>query len=406
MIYLDYAATTPLDPNVLKKMSPFFSGHFANPASIHSPGQEALKAVEDARYTIADVLHVRGTELVFTSGATEANNLALQGLAMSLKLKGDKRNEVITSAIEHDSILEPLHRLEQFGFVIKKLPVQKNGLIKKEILRKAINEKTLLVTIGLVNSEIGVIQPIAEFGRLIKKYNERVYKEWLTTSPRHRGVKPGHVYFHTDATQAVNCLEINIQKLKVDLLSLSAHKIYGPKGIGLLYVKRDTPVQALQYGGHQERNIRSGTLNVPGIIGLTAALQLAAVRRKKFNSKLAKLRKQFITELKKNIPAAVVVSELSVCLPSHINILFPGVAGDALLVALDEKGVAVSTGSACASGNLSASHVIAALGFNETMARSALRFTLGHMTTAAQLLTVSKLIKEAYQRCLKRFEKS
>jgi len=396
MIYLDHSATTPLDPAVLKKMLPYFSRSFANPASIHSLGQAALKAVEDARYNIASIIGAKATEIVFTSGATEANNLALQGLIKALRSKGDKRGHIITSAIEHDSILEPLHMLERYGCKITRLPVNKEGIVSPENLRKAIREDTVLVTIGFVNSELGSVQAIDKLGRVIRKLNEKRQNDWQNTAGRKRGAKPRPIYFHCDATQAFNSFSCKANYLNVDLMSLSGHKVYGPKGIGLLYVKRDTPLEAIQYGGHQERNLRSGTLNVPAIIGLSEALKTAERLRPKYVRTVKKIRNAFVKEVLKLIPEAKLTIPLNNNSPCHANLLFPGVSGDSLLLALDEMGVAASTGSACASGDLDASHVIAALGYKENIARSALRFSFGRSSTLKEAKLAANKLKKAY----------
>lgn len=399
MIYLDYSATTPLDPAVLKKMLPYFSNTFANPASIHTPGQNALKAVEDARHSIANILNCKATELIFTSGATEANNLALQGLCKAARNKGDKRNEIITTAIEHDSILEPLAQLEKWGYVIKKLPVNKSGLVDPEKLSKMLSEKTLLVSIGYVNSEVGVLQSITKFGRIIRKINESRSNNWQRLNPRKRGDKPRPIYFHTDATQAFMVASGDVSQLNVDLLSLSGHKIYGPKGIGLLFIKRDTPLEALQYGGHQERNLRSGTLNVPGIIGLAQALEITEKNRNIFNKRTARLRDRLVKKIMHSVPETILTTDRTVSSALNANFIFSGVEGDALLVALDELGVAVSTGTACASGDLDASPVLRAMGYSEEFARSAIRFSLGRQTTETEVDKTAALVLKALKRC-------
>ena len=396
MIYLDYSATTPLDPRVLKKMQPFFSRHFANPSSVHTPGQIALKALEDGRYEIADLLNCQAHELIFLSGATEANNLALQGFCKALKIKGDSRNEIITTEIEHDSILEPLHDLEKWGYKVIKLKVNKSGRVSIESLDRLINEKTILVSIGYVNSEIGVVQEISKVGRLIKKINQHRHNEWLKTSTRKRGVKPKPIYFHVDATQAFNFFDCDVQKLHVDLMSLSGHKVYGPKGIGLLYLRNNTPMQALQFGGHQERNLRSGTVNVPSVVGLAEAMKLVQKQRTINNKQISLLRDRLVTGILRSIPGTRLTTDVSVSSPSHANIIFPNVEGEALLSVLDELGVAVSTGSACASGDVDASHVLTALGYSEKLARSAVRFTLGRLTMTSEITTVIERVKKAY----------
>ncbi len=395
MIYLDYSATTPVDPAVLKKMLPYFSSQFANPSSIHTAGQKVLKVVEDARHSIADILHARATEIVFTSGATEANNLALRGVLKALRQKGDSRRHVITLKSEHDSVLETLHDLEVAGYTIERLNVNKKGLVDLKKLEDAIGEKTALVTIAFVNSEVGVIQPIDRIGRLIKNINERRYKTWLNTATRKRGEKPRAIYFHSDATQAFNSLSCNVEKLKVDLLSLSAHKIYGPKGAGLLYVKNGTPMYAQQYGGHQERNLRSGTLNVAGIVGFAEAVQGAEKLRPRFIKQTMTLRNRLLKGICKSFPEAISATDISVSSPFHANIIFPGIDGDALLVKLDELGVAVSTGSACASGNLDPSATLLAMGFSDNQAKSALRFTLGRSTSKQEIDRTIHLVEKA-----------
>ncbi len=403
-IYLDYSATTPLDAAVLKKMLPYFSQEFANPASVHSLGQSALKAVDDARYSIAELLGAKGNEIVFTSGATESNNLAIKGLVSALRAKKDKRKEILVSAIEHDSIREPLNALKNQGFKITYLPVDANGLVSIKTLQKHLNEQTFLVSIGFVNSEIGVVQDISKLGRVIRKYNEQRYQAWLNSSPRTRGAKPGIVYFHCDATQAPNVLDCNVRNLNLDLMSLSAHKMYGPKGTGLLFVKRDTPIEALLHGGHQERNLRSGTLNVPGIIGLAQALSLTVKNRKQVFKKLSTLQKQFRNDLKKVLPEARFAISLEKASPTHANVLFPGIRGDAFQAALDELGISVSTGSACASGDITASHVLQALGYSETEAKSAIRFTFSSLSTKTELKSAARLVSKAYYDTLKAYE--
>lgn len=402
MIYLDYSATTPLDKKVLRAMIPYFSNNFANPASIHTPGQRALKAVEDARYKIAELLNAKGSEIVFTSGATEANNLALRGTLEALALKGDKRKHIITTAIEHSSILEPLNNLKLKGYKIDYLGVDKNGLVSPSNLNKIITDDTILVSIGFVNSEIGTIQPIDRLGRLIKKINIRRYETWLKLSPRKRGDKPQPIYFHTDATQAFNVIACNTSKLHVDLMSLSGHKIYGPKGIGLLFVRRNTPLKPQNFGGHQERNLRSGTLNVPAIVGLGQAMLIAEKNRNLFNNKILKLKNNFIKQLSRLVPNLTVTINQEFASSMHANIIFPGIQGDVLLSALDEKGIAVSTGSACASGNLEASPVLIALGYEPNLAQSALRFTFSRLTTTDEINKAVIIIAKAYQVCLAR----
>ncbi len=385
MIYLDHAATTPLDPAVLKKMMPFFSARFANPASVHTPGQAALKAVDDARYRIASLLETAGSEIVFCSGSTEANNLALHGV---IEASGCRQPHIITTAVEHSSVLEPLAYLASRGAKVTYLPVDQRGCITPDSLLAAITPETVLVSIALANSETGVIQPLKKIGRLLRKHNDRVQAAWLNTSPRKRGVQPRRVLFHSDATQAPNLLDCRPGQYLLDLLSLSGHKMYGPKGIGLLFIRQGVTLSPLLRGGHQERNIRSGTVNVPGVIGLAAALERAVLKRPALTLQLSRLRDRLASQIMQHIPSAVINTDSSISLASHLNVSFPGLDGEALLSALDEEGIAVSTGSACASGDVSVSPVLRAMGRSEATARAALRFSLGRATSAADITAV------------------
>lgn len=390
MIYLDYSATTPLDPTVLKAMQPFFSHTFANSASVHTPGQTALKAVDDARHQIANLFNVIAHDITFTSGSTESNNLALFGIAQTKK---KKKIHIITTQIEHSSILEPCHELEKRGVAVTYLKVTKEGLVKPSDIIAAIKPETRLVSIGYVNSEVGVIQPIKVIGKLIKKYNQKRHEEWLRKNPRQRGEKPTPVLFHSDATQAPNFLDCSPRSLHLDLMSLSAHKIYGPKGVGLLYCNSDIELTPLLFGGHQERNIRSGTVNVPGVVGFASALNLAYRNQKKISTQLASLRNHFLKSLKKTLPETVLNTPIENSTPSHINISFPGLEGDIIQAMLDEKGIAVSTGSACASGDITVSHVLKAMGKSDTVARGGIRITLGKHSTKKEIDATVKAIQ-------------
>lgn len=392
MIYFDYAATTPLDATVLKKMLPFFSKSFANPASVHAPGQAVLKAVDDARYRIAEILGVKGTEIIFCSGATEANNLALRGLAEAQKSL--KHLHIISSPIEHASVLEPLQYLKSQGARISYLPVDSDGLINPETVINAIEPETILVSIAAANSETGIIQPIKKIGRLIKKYNERRHLEWLNSSPRLRGAAPQRIYFHSDATQAANFIDCRPEAWHLDMMSLSGHKFYGPKGVGLLFVKSGLVLSALARGGHQERNIRSGTLHVAGIIGMAAAFDIAVKKRSSRALKIGGLRERLVTEIRRFAPDAIVNTKLTASIPSHLNVSFPGWEGDRLLAALSERGIAVSTGSACASGDISVSPVLRAMGRSENIAASAIRFSLGTPTSAAEIAVLIRALRD------------
>lgn len=383
MIYLDYAATTPLDPAVAKCMMPFFSRNFANPSSVHSAGQAALRAVDNARYSIADLFGIKGTELIFCSGATEANNLALKGIVEASN--PEKRLQVISSRIEHSSVLEPLHYLSNKKTDIEYISVDARGRLNPKDIIAALRDETILLTVSLANSETGIIQPLRQVGRLLRKYNEQRRADWLKASPRKRGSEPRRVLFHIDATQALNFLDCRPQLFNADAMSFSGHKIYGPKGIGLLYVRNGIKIQPQILGGHQERNLRSGTLNVPAIVGLAAALSTAVKDREKNGRRIGALRDRLAVGILQKFPSAVLNTDLNNSLPSHLNISFPGYDGDALLAALDSRGIAVSTGSACASGDITVSPVLRAMGRDEATARAALRFSLGKQTTLADI---------------------
>lgn len=386
-IYFDHSATTPVDADVLKAMMPYFSHAYGNPSSVHQFGQRAMAGVDQARSEAADFLRCDANEVVFTSGATEANNLALKGVIAALRKKDPNRKmHVITSVIEHDSVLEPVAELERTGVEVTHLPVDSTGVVDLKFLEAAIKEDTVLVSIMYVNSEVGSIQPIKAIGKLIRKINERRLKDWNNIKPDQRPAKPQPIYFHTDATQAANFLSCDTQALYLDMLSLSAHKIYGPKGVGLLYVAKNLPLAAQQLGGHHENNRRSGTINAAGIVGLGRALRnLTPDHQEKHNQKLAKLRDQLVEGILKNIPGAVLNTDRNNATPAHAHFSFPGVEGETTLIALDLEGIAVSTGSACASNSLKASHVLIAMGIKVEIAHTSIRFTLGKGNTAAEI---------------------
>ncbi len=382
-IYLDHSATTPVDKAVLKVMLPYFSQIYGNPSSLHSFGQAASAAVSRAREQVAEFLNCDAGEIVFTSGATEADNLAIFGVVNALKKKnpGDKLH-LITSAIEHPAVLEPVNNLAGQGVEVTYLPVSQNGVIHLETFNQAVKDNTALVSIMYVNSEVGCIQPIREIGKAIKKVNNL----------RARQGNKNKIYFHTDAVQALNFLNCDVNNLQVDLLSLSGHKIYGPKGIGALYVKPGTPLQGRELGGHHEKNLRSGTLNVPGIVGLAEAIKICASNKEKNNRKIAKLRDKFIVLIKRQIPNLIINTDINQATPSHANISFVGAEGEAILIALDLEGIAVSTGSACASASLKASPVLKAMGLKDEIAHSTIRFTFGKNNTDAEIGRVLKIL--------------
>lgn len=372
MIYFDHSATTPVDKRVLKEMLPYFSEKFGNASSLHSLGREAALAVEKSRQRIANFLNCESSEIIFTSGSTESNNLVLRGVVKALLAK-QKKIHIIASSVEHDAILEPCADLEKEGIQVSYLPVKPNGVVDIQDLKKAIRKETVLVSIMYANNEVGAIQPIQAIGEFLNSQKEKIY-------------------FHTDATQAVNALDCDVQKLGVDFLSLSGHKIYGPKGVGVLFVRTGSPLKGFQLGGHQEKNLRSGTLNVGGIVGLGKAVELAQGERIKNNKKIAKLRNKLVAGILKDIPDVVLNTDLTSALPSHAHFSFLGAEGEAILFDLDFKGIAVSTGSACASGSLEPSHNLLAMGISPEVAHGSIRFSLGKGNTMQEVEKTLKVL--------------
>lgn len=358
-IYLDHAATTPVHPKVLEAMLPYFSQKFGNPSSIYTLAQESRQAVEQSRATVAKVLGCPSREVVFTSGGTESDNAAIKGVALALKEQGD---HIITSAIEHHAVLETCHFLEKLGFQVTYLPVDKHGMVHAEELEKAITDKTTVVSIMLANNEVGTVEPIAELSRLTKQ------------QAKQRGTK---IYFHTDAVQGAAALDLDVSKLGVDLLSLSAHKFYGPKGVGILYLKRNTPFMPQQNGGTQEGLRRAGTENVPGIVGTGVALEMAAELREEHNQYCARLSQRLIDGIKSKIERVHFNGHPTQKLASHVSMCFEFIEGESVLLHLDFLGVAASSGSACTSASLEPSHVLLAMGIPAPIARGGVRFTLG-----------------------------
>jgi len=399
-IYLDHSGTTPLDKKVLDKMFPFFSESYGNSSSIHAFGREAAIAVDKSRKQVADFLNCNHSEVFFTSGATESNNLAIFGLINSFLVRGFEKPHIITSEIEHPATLEPIERLVRDGLIeATYLKPNKKGIISATEMLEAIKENTLLVTVMHVNSEVGAIQPIRVIGKNIKKTNEKRLREWQKKRVSERGEKPQQIYFHTDATQAINYLNSDVVWNYVDMLSMSAHKIYGPKGVGALYVKTGIPIRAVQLGGHQEMDKRSGTLNVPGIVGIGEAVaQLTEKNIKKNSEKIAKIRDMFADEVLKLIPGASLTTDRSKSIPAHAHFLFPGIEGESILIALDLEGIAVSTGSACASAQLAASSVLLAMGIKKEIAHSSIRFTFGKYNTEAEVKKVLRVLPPIIKR--------
>ena len=367
LIYVDHAATTPVRPEVVEAMLPYFSENFGNPSSIYEMAQQSRGAVDQARRTVARVLGCRTSEVVFTSGGTESDNAAIKGVATALRNIG---NHVITSSIEHHAVLHACHQLEQFGFDVTYLPVDEFGLVDPEDVARAVTERTTLVSIMLANNEIGTIQPIADISSAVDQKARGIGRK---------------IYVHTDAVQAVGAIDVNVRDLGVDLLSLSGHKLHGPKGVGALYIKRGTPFEPLILGGGQEREKRSGTENVPSIVGLAEAMRLAEVERSATAPQLASLRDKIISSIHERIPDAKLNGHPVRRLPNNVNISFESVEGEPILLGLDFAGICASSGSACSSASLEPSHVLTAIGLPADLAQGSLRITIGRETTAEDM---------------------
>jgi cysteine desulfurase len=389
-IYLDHSATTPIDPEVRKKIHPYMTDIFGNASSLHSFGQEAIKGVDWAREQLAILFGCKFKEVIFTSGATESNNLALRGLVMAFKKgKPNLLPHIITSKIEHPAILEVCQELVKEGLAeVTQVNVDSKGIIKIEEIKAAIKENTVLISIMYVNNEIGTIQPIRKIGDLIENANAK------------RKIKNSFdkIYFHTDAVQAVNYCLMKAESLKVDMITISGHKIYGPKGIGALYIKEGTPLKLITFGGHQEYNLRPGTYNVAGIVGLGAAVELVNNQSPITNNQIRKLRDKLIAGLTKKIPDTQINGDMEKRVPSNANISFLGAEGESMLLMLDMEGIAVSTGSACASGSLEPSHVLRAMGIPPEDCHASIRFTLGKFTTATEIDRVIKVLPPIVKR--------
>jgi len=373
-VYLDYAATTPIRPEVFQAMEPYLTKEFGNPSSIHHFGKQARIAIEEAREKIAKALGAKNEEIIFTSGGTESNNMALKGVAYALS---DKGKHIITSSIEHHAILEPCHFLEKLGFEITYLPVDKEGFIDPDSLRKAIRKDTILISIMHANNEIGTIEPIEELTKIAREYE---------------------IYFHTDAVQTVGHIPVNVDKLGVDLLSISAHKFYGPKGIGALYIRKGTKIHPLIHGGEQEQRKRAGTENVAGIVGMGKAIEISILELDNERERLINLRDYFIKEVEKRIEEVYLNGPREIRLPNNINFSFAYIEGESILLNLDLEGIAVSTGSACSSASLEPSHVLSAIGLPIELAHSAVRFTLGHYTTKEDLDYTLEVLEKTVKR--------
>lgn len=372
-IYLDYAATTSIDEKVLKKMMPYFKEKYGNPSSIHQFGQEARAAVENARNQVARFLNCKPLEIIFTGSASESDNLAIRGLIKALKKRkqSGKKIHIITTAIEHKAIIETCKDFEKEGVKITYLPVGLDGLINLDDLEAEIIPETDLVSIMYANNEIGAVQVIKKIGQLIAKINKN---------------KEHRIYFHTDAAQAANWLNCDVDELGVDLLTLSGHKIYGPKGIGVLYIREGTPISQLITGGDHEWGLRAGTENVAGIVGTGEAIAIISEQRTTNSKKVESLRSKLVKSVLK-IQGSKLNGPKNTKdrLPNIANFSFRGVEGEGLVIALDQEGVAVSTGSACTSSTLMPSHVLMAMGLSELESHSSLRVSLGKHTTMQEI---------------------
>lgn len=355
-IYMDYAATTFVKPEVLKEMNPYFTEYFGNPSSVYYISRKTKMAIVKARESVSKTINANKDEIFFTSGGSEADNWAIKGIALA---NGNKGRHIITTKIEHHAVLNTCRYLEKHGFEISYLPVDKSGRVDLDSLRKAIREDTILVSVMFANNEIGTLEPIEEIGKLC----------------REKGI-----LFHTDAVQAVGNVPIDVQKMNIDLLSMAAHKFYGPKGMGALYIKKGIKIDGLIQGGSQERGRRAGTENIPGIVGMGKALSLASENMNEESKRLTYLRDRLIDGLLK-IPGTRLNGDRTNRLPGNVNVTFDYVDGEVLVMALDDIGIYASTGSACSAGSIEPSHVLTAIGLSDKNAKSSLRLTLGAKTT-------------------------
>ena len=374
IVYLDHAGTTPMDPRVLEAMMPFFSQRYGNPSSIHTVGQEARYALDESRERVARVLDCRAREVVFTGGGTESDNAAIHGVASALQETG---NHVITCSAEHHAVLHACQHLEGLGFDVTYLPVDAYGMVHPDAVYDAITDRTTLVSVMYANNEVGTVNPISEISEMVH---------------RRAGELERTIVMHTDAVQAAGFLDLNVGRLGVDMLSLSGHKFYGPKGTGVLYIRRGTPFLPLLLGGGQERERRAGTENIPGNVGVSVALELADAQREASSAHCVNLRDRIIEAVSEGVPASRLNGHQTHRLPNNANFSFEGVEGEPILLGLDMAGIAASSGSACSSGSLEPSHVLLALGQSADLARGSLRLTLGTGNTEQEVEYMLKVL--------------
>jgi cysteine desulfurase len=375
-IYLDHNATTAVDPAVLDAMLPYFSADFGNASSIHTFGQRARAAVETAREQVAALLNARPQEIVFTSGGTESDNHAIFGVSLQsfTALTSATSPHIITTTIEHEAVLNACQALEKQGVSVTYLPVDRGGLINLDELRRALRPETVLITVMHANNELGTIQPLAEIGLIATEAD---------------------VYFHADAVQSAGKIPVDVKALQLDLVSISGHKFYAPKGVGVLFIKSGTHLRQLVYGGHHQRGFRPGTENVAGIVGLGKAAELARLALEQDAAHISRLRDMLEQGILANVPDSRVNSADAPRTPNTTNILFPGLEGEALVIALDLKGLACSTGAACSSGAVEPSHVLTAIGLPAAEARASIRFSLGRHTTESEIAAALEIVPAA-----------
>jgi len=373
-IYMDYAATTPTDQRVVEAMRPFFGEIFGNPSSLHGFGQDARAAMEEARAKIAAFIGAKPAEVVFTSGGTESDNFAIKGVAWANRNKGD---HIVTSQIEHHAVLLTCRFLEEEGFKVTRLPVDKDGLVDPAEVAKAITDRTILISIMHANNEIGTIEPIAEIGRIAKERK---------------------VYFHTDAVQTFGHLPLAVDELNVDLLSASAHKLCGPKGVGLLYIREGTRIVPFMHGGEQESGRRASTQNVPGIVGFGKAVELAAATQAEEAARLTAFRDRFIEGILDRLDGIRLNGHPTRRLPNNVNLSVESIEGEGMILSLDMLGIACSTGSACSSSSLEPSHCLIAIGLPHEFSHGSLRFSLGRYTKESDIDAVLEALPQVVRR--------